>query len=109
MIINLNEENKDNVEFIIKKHNNVIIFYYSNMCYYCNILKPIWRNLCMYAKNTKDVVIINVESNNIKHLNKNYKDGLSGYPTILKYCKGKKNSEYTGERNLPDLKKFVEK
>jgi hypothetical protein len=55
------------------------------------------------------VVIINAESNNIKHFKEKYKEGISGYPTILKYCNGKKKSEYIGERDLRNLKNFVKK
>lgn len=109
MIVNLNEDNKDNVNDIIKLHNNVIVLYYSDMCYYCNMLKPTWFKLCSSLKNNKDAIIINAESNNIKHLKEKYKEKITGYPTILKYSKGKKNSEYNGERDLGDLKKFVKK
>jgi len=55
------------------------------------------------------VVIINAEFNNIKQLKEKYKEGVSGFPTILKYSNGEKKSEYVGERDLRNLKKFVKK
>jgi thioredoxin-like negative regulator of GroEL len=109
MIINLNEDNVKKVEDIIKKHDNVIILYFSDLCYHCNVLKPTWFKLCTHVKNSNDVVIINAESNNIKHFKEKYKEGVSGYPTILKYCNGKRKSEYVGERDLRNLKKFITK
>jgi thiol-disulfide isomerase/thioredoxin len=110
MIINLNADNNiKKVEDIIKKHDNVIILYFSDLCYHCNVLKPTWFKLCTHFKNTNDVVIINAEFNNIKQLKEKYKEGVSGFPTILKYSNGEKKSEYVGERDLRNLKKFVKK
>jgi len=109
MILNLNANNKKEIEELVNNHNNVIILYYSVMCYYCNILKPTWIKLCESFKNKKDIIIVNAESSNIKHFKTKYKKGITGYPTILKFCKGKKMSEYDGNRQLSDLKKFAKK
>lgn len=109
MIINFDKDNIKNIEEFLKLHDNVILLYFSDLCYHCNALKPTWIKLCKYFKNSNDVVIINAESNNIKYFKKKYKNGLSGYPTILKYSNGKKISEYVGKRDLASLKKFVKK
>jgi hypothetical protein len=109
MILNLSENNKDEIEELINNHDNVVILYYSVMCYYCNLLKPTWIKLCEFLKDKKNIVIINVESSNIRHLKTKYIKGITGYPTIIKYCKGKNKSEYNGNRQLSDLKKFCKK
>ena len=109
MILNLNANNKKEIEELVNNHDNVVILYYSVMCYYCNLLKPTWIKLCECLKNKKDIIIVNAESSNIKHFKTKYKKGITGYPTILKFCKGKKKSEYNGNRQLSDLKKFAKK
>jgi len=109
MYYNLTQINKTAINNIIKKHNNVTILYYSNMCGHCIHLKPVWSKIC--KKSTKSIyeVIINVENNNITHLKAKYKKNISGYPTIMKYNKGKFVSEYQGNRNKTDLCKFIKK
>jgi len=107
MIISLNKDNKNDIEELINNNNNVIILYYSLTCYYCNILKPTWNKLCENLKNKKGVIIINIESENIKHIKEKYKKDVEGYPTIVKYSKGKKIKEYNGKRELEDLKNFI--
>jgi thiol-disulfide isomerase/thioredoxin len=77
------------------------------MCGYCIQLKPTWHKLCNSIKNNNKITIINVESNNIKYLRAKYKKNIMGYPTIVKFSKGKKIEEYSGNRIYNDMKKFV--
>lgn len=107
MFYNLNIYNKKDINKIILTQDNVVILYYSNTCSYCIQLKPIWNKLCNGIKNNNSVIIVNVESNNIKYLRAKYKKNIMGYPTIIKYSTGKKHSEYSGRRELKDMKKFV--
>ena len=48
-----------------------------------------------------------MEVSQIKNLNAKYKKGVNGFPTISKYKNGKKIGEYSGERTLKDINKFV--
>jgi thiol-disulfide isomerase/thioredoxin len=97
--------NKEVIDRIIAC-DNVVILYYSDMCGHCIQLKPTWDKLCNSTKNKKDIIIVNVEANNIEHLPAKYKKNIEGYPTIIKYSHGKK-SEYNGNRELADMKKFI--
>ena len=106
MFYYLNLHNKKDVNDVIISSENVVILYYSDMCGHCIQLKPTWNKLCDSIKNKKDITIVNVEANNFEHLPVKYKKNIDGYPTIIKYSRGKK-SEYNGNRELTDLIKFI--
>lgn len=106
MFYYLNLHNKKEVNDVIVSSRNFVILYYSDMCGHCIQLKPTWNKLCDSIKNKKDITIINAEANNFEYLPEKYKKNIEGYPTIIKYSRGKK-SEYNGTRELADLKKFI--
>ena len=107
MLYYLNLHNKKEVNDSILARDNFVILYYSDMCGHCIQLKPIWNKLCNSIKNNNSVIIVNVEYNNIKYLRAKYKKNIMGFPTIIKYSRGKKHSEYSGRRELKDMKKFI--
>ena len=102
MFYNLNFDNKKSINNLILSEDNVTILYYSTMCGYCIQLKPTWHKLCNSIKNNNKITIINVESNNIKYLRAKYKKNIMGYPTIVKFSKGKKIEEYSGNRIISE-------
>jgi thiol-disulfide isomerase/thioredoxin len=106
MFYYLNLHNKKAVNDVLDSSENVVILYYSDMCGHCIQLKPAWNKLCNSIKNKKDITIVNVEANNFEHLPEKYKKNIEGYPTIIKYSRGKK-SEYKGNREMADMKKFI--
>jgi len=106
MFYYLNVDNKKEINDSIIAIGDFVILYYSDMCGHCIQLKPTWNKLCDSIKNKKDITIINVEENNIEYLPEKYKKNIQGYPTIIKYSRGKKR-EYEGNRELDDLKKFI--
>lgn len=106
MFYYLNLHNKKEVSDSIIASNNLVILYYSDVCGHCIQLKPAWNKLCDSIKNKKDITIVNVEANNFEHLPAKYRKNIEGYPTIIKYLRGKK-SEYKGNRELADMKKFI--
>ena len=106
MFYYLNLHNKKAVNDVLDSSENVVILYYSDMCGHCIQLKPAWNKLCDSIKNKKDITIVNVEANNFEHLPEKYKKNIEGYPTIIKYSRGKKR-EYKGNRELADMKKFI--
>lgn len=107
MILDLNKGNKKEVHIILKQHNNVTILYHSDMCGHCLKLMPIWKRLSKKYDKSKEIAIINVEANNINYLQVKYKKNIEGYPTILKYKKGKLIEEYIGDRKTSSLNKFI--
>lgn len=109
MYYNLTQINKAGIDKIIKTRANTTILYYSDMCGYCIQLKPVWAKICKKCAATQDIIIINVEANNINHLKPKYRKGISGFPTIVKFNKGRRVSEYQGNRTMVDIGKFVKK
>lgn len=107
MILEFNKGNKKEVHEILKKHNNVIVLYYSNMCGHCLQLMPLWKRLSKKYDKSEEITIINVESNNIEYLQIKYKKNIEGFPTILKYKNGKLIEEFDGDRNTKSLNKFM--
>ena len=106
MFYYLNLHNEKEINDSIIASGNFVILYYSDMCGHCIQLKPTWNKLCDSIKNKKDITIINVEANNFERLPEKYKKNIEGYPTIIKYSRGKK-IEYNGTREFADLKKFI--
>jgi len=107
MIYNLSKENKKEIDKILKTETNVTVLYYMTFCGHCIELKPKWNKIATKYENSKTVFIINVEADFILFLNKKYLKNVVGYPTIIKYNKGKLITEYEGERSFSKLDRFV--
>jgi thiol-disulfide isomerase/thioredoxin len=107
MIYNLTKENKKEIEKILKTETNVNVLYYMTFCGHCIDLKPKWNKIASKYENSKTVFIINVEADFLQYLDKKYLKNLVGYPTIIKYNKGKLTTEYEGERSFSKLEKFI--
>lgn len=109
MLYILTPENKKNVGDVIKTSPNITILYYWNMCGHCTALMPTWDKICKKYKNKGDCDLLNVEVSHLPHLPAKYKNGVSGFPTIIKYNKGVKVGEYNDERVFHKIDKFVKK
>lgn len=82
---------------------HVFVEYYAPWCGYCKKLAPIWAQLA--EEQTGDVVIAKMDSTK----NENEAIKVDSYPTLVLYTKdNKKGIEYPGERELEDIKKFIE-
>lgn len=103
----LTHENKKQIIDVIKTSQNITILYYWNMCGHCTALRPTWDKVCKKYKNTSDCDIVNIEVSQINLLPPIYKKNINGFPTIVKYNKGKKKREYNGERVFKNIDKFV--
>ena len=103
----LTPENKKDVGNVLKTSSNVSVLYYWNMCGYCSALRPTWDRVCNKYKNNSDCDIIDVEVLHVNHLPAKYRKDAKGYPTIIKYNKGKKVAEFSDERVFKKLDKFV--
>ena len=109
MIYNLTNLNKKDINKILIEHNNVVVLYHSNTCGYCIDLMPLWKRVTNKYVKDNNVIIINAEANCIKYLRVKFKKNIIGYPTIMKYSKGKMISEYDGEKKARELNYFLKK
>jgi len=109
MIYNLTNLNKKNINKILIENNNVVVLYHSNTCGYCIELMPLWKRVTNKYVKDNNVIIINAEANCIKYLRVKFKKNIIGYPTIMKYSKGKMISEYDGEKKARELNNFFKK
>lgn len=109
MIYNLTNLNKKDINKILIENNNVVVLYHSNTCGYCIELMPLWKRVTNKYVKDNNVIIINAEANCIKYLRAKFKKNIIGYPTIMKYSKGKMISQYDGEKKARELNNFFKK
>lgn len=86
-----------------------IVQFFSPGCGYCDQLKPEWDSLreMLKEKYEGDMMLARVREDMMGDVkcDKNIK----GFPTIFVLKKGKKKTEFGGERNAGELLKFIEK
>lgn len=105
-IYNLNKTNHQKIISSIIPLNKTVIYYYSNECPYCVMLKGLWKDIKKKYDNT-DKIIIYIERENMKKfLNTSYH--IDFVPCIQYYDKGKKKSEFLKKREYKDIIKFIE-
>jgi len=104
-VIDSNSVNKYNK--LLDNHKDVIVLYYMDNCYYCDILKPEWSKFEEHAKKKNNFkgVIAKINSKYINDVN-GYKE-IMGYPTIYRLNNKNKESEFDGERTLEGLTSFL--
>lgn len=103
-------KNKKDINDIIRSKDKInIILYYSNSCWYCTQLMPVWNRIKKKYLNDNNINIIGVERDNIKHMLKKYKQNVFGFPTIIKIKKGKIVGNYDGDRSFKSLNIFIKK
>lgn len=99
------KRNKEN--FIeVEDNENVLILFYANWCGYCTKFKPIWEKLEAKYKNSPSIKIVSKNIDTNKDLAKKFK--IESLPTILVFKKGKRLSNYEGDRSLKSLSKFID-
>lgn len=108
MFFILSNENKDLINNILSE-NHCICLYHWNLCGYCQMLMPTWDRLCKKYSGKKNVIIINIEQANLPLLKTKYKKNINGYPTIIKYNKGKRIEEFADKRQYKQLDEFITK
>jgi len=95
--------NFDEVAF--DKTKNVLVEFYAPWCGHCKQLAPIYDELGEKFKNDDSVVIAKMDStlNELEHTK------IQSFPTIKLFKKGSNDVvEYSGERTLAGLSKFLE-
>jgi thiol-disulfide isomerase/thioredoxin len=106
-IYRLNKRNHKNLINNIIPFNKTIIYFYSNECPYCVMLKGLWKEINKKYKNTNNI-IIHVERDNMKkYLDE--KMHINFVPCIQYYDNGKKKSEFLKKREYDNIIKFIDK
>lgn len=108
MYFDLSSENSKYVNTILDQ-NTCVIFYYWNLCGYCQQMKPIWDKVVKKCMKKKNITIINVEVDKLNLLKAKCRKNINGVPTIIKYNKGKRIEEFKGRRVFEELNAFVNK
>jgi len=81
-----------------------VVLFYLPTCPPCQRLLPTWNKF--EKKNVPGVIKKKVDS--IKHPDKAEKNNVTSFPTIILFKNGKKY-EYSGDRTVKSLEKFVSK
>lgn len=106
MFFDLSSQNSAMINKILSKQT-CVIFYYWNLCGYCQQIKPLWNKIVQKYMNKNNIVIINVEIDNIGLLKAKYRKNINGVPTIIKCNNGKPIYEFKGKRTFKELDDFV--
>lgn len=92
-------------QIVKDESKDVFVEFYAPWCGHCKQLEPIWEQLASEFAGVNDLVIAKMDAtaNEVE----NFK--VSGYPTIKFFSKdNKKGIDYEGERDLDDMRNFLE-
>jgi len=87
--------------------NKWLVLYHAEWCGHCKTFTPTWDELANKCKNKMNFAKIEQSNFNKKELGYNPSENIEGYPTIYLRKNGKDVKQYTGERSLEALNKFV--
>ena len=85
-----------------------VVRYHMNGCGHCVAMEDEWHKLINALKN-KAIVIVDLEASalNPKIVEKDIREKVVGFPTIITYLDGKQKDEYQGDRNKDDIMKWL--
>ncbi|KAL1809475.1 hypothetical protein ACET3Z_026465 [Daucus carota] len=103
-VVVLNSDNFDGI--VLDKTKDVLVEFYASWCGHCKSLAPIYEKVASAFNKEEDVVIANIDADIHKDIGEKY--GVSGFPTLKFFPKGKKaEEEYYGGRDLHELMTFI--
>lgn len=100
------ELNADNFEGAISSGVTFVKFF-APWCGHCKNLAPTWKDLAKQYDDIPSVKIAKVDCTQHKELCQQYK--VRGYPTLMVFKNGEKESDYSGGRDLSALSQFLDK
>lgn len=108
-IIEIDETNPSTFDDEIRKGPAFVKFYMTG-CIHCENVKPTWESLVSELKDdTRNLSLINVNSNALNDIKWSKVGEVQGYPTIMMvYDGGNLFKMYEGDRSLEDMKKFID-
>lgn len=85
-----------------------VVRYHMNGCGHCVAMEDEWHKLINALKD-KAIVIVDLEASvlNTEIVEKDIRDKVVGFPTIITYFNGKQKDEYQGDRNKNDIMKWL--
>jgi protein disulfide-isomerase A1 len=92
-------------EIALDKTKNVLVEFYAPWCGHCKQLEPIYEKLGLKFTHAEDIVIAKMDAtaNELEEVK------VNSFPTIILYKKETNEAvEYSGERTLEGLIKFIE-
>jgi len=97
---------KEHDQLVNDPTKNYFVEYYAPWCGHCQKLEPIWEELATAYDSNDDIVIAKMESTS----NEAESVEIRGFPMLHFYPAGpnKKKVAFEGNRELEDLKKFVD-
>jgi len=104
-----NVENKiiENESPLLNKDTWVVL-YYAEWCGHCKTFTPTWDELANKCKDKMNFAKIEQSNFNKKELGYNPGENIEGYPTIYLRKNGKDVEQYSGERSLEALEKYID-
>jgi len=96
----------ENFDSVVGGSKSVLVEFYAPWCGHCKTLAPIYEQLGEAFLNNKEVVIANVDADAHRSLGGRF--GVSGFPTIKFFPKGKSEPmEYSSGRDLDSFIDFI--
>ena len=102
-------ENGSKFDEIVKKKPSFVKFYHPS-CGHCREMAPQWDALKDELKGIKlNLNIIEVHADTLSDIQSECAKNIPGYPTIMEVNRMVKQEEYSGNRNVEDLKIYIKK
>jgi protein disulfide-isomerase-like protein len=108
MYINVVDPQKAKEFSGLLKTGNWVVLFHATWCGHCVNMKPEWQNVVSKLKNSRDINVADVVSDQMPNLN--FDPKVEGFPTIKMFNNGPKNSvDFNGERVATQIINFAQK